>query len=156
MEISAHVCATSCRAFHHAPECSCDRRIFARAGPPIFHCVVDLRRARRVFERLDHLLGRDRLVRRAWRVRLVAVGVVGSRTRARSKTDEMEISMAGAVRLPGRYRRVSLHGFDAGPFDRVVVDQVDRRNPQHRFDFAIVVWHASRPGTLRSSLAVDS
>ena len=156
MEISAHVCATSCRAFHDTPEWSCDRCVFARAGPPIFHCVVDLRRARRVFERLDHLLGRDRLVRRARCVRLVAVGVVGSGTRPGSKTDEMEISMAGAVCLSGCYRRLSLHGLDAGAFDRVVVDQVVRRDPQHHFDFAIVFRRASRAGTFCASVVVAS
>jgi len=73
-------------------------------------------------------LGRERLVRRAWRIRVVAVGLVGFGARARSTPKPLAISLAGAVRLLGRHWRISLHGFDARDFDHVVVDQVASRN----------------------------
>ncbi|PYJ73363.1 MAG: hypothetical protein DME72_06015 [Verrucomicrobia bacterium] len=62
----------------------------------------------------------------------------------------------GAERALDQKRTLSLHGLDAGAFDRVVVDQVVRRNPQHHFDFAIVFRRASRAGTFCASVVVAS
>ncbi len=88
-----------------------------------FVSIVDLRCADRGAEWLDHLLGRDRLVRRARRVHLVAVGVVGTGARAGSTTERLAISLAGAVCVSARDRRISIHGRDVGAFDRVACDQ---------------------------------
>jgi len=57
------------------PRC---RRIFALARPETIDFVIYFCRARRVAERLDHLLGCKRLVWGARRIHLAAVGLVGS------------------------------------------------------------------------------
>src|SRR5882762_5078479 len=95
------------------------RRVSARARSQILFSSVDLRHPGRGFERLDHLLGCERLVRRAWRIRVAAMGMVGSGARTRSTTEPLAISLAGAVCLFSRHRRISLHGFDARALDRV-------------------------------------
>ena len=59
-------------------------------------------RARDCAQRVDHLLGRDGLVRRARRLRLVSLGVVGDGARARFTPRPLAISLAGAVCLPAR------------------------------------------------------
>ncbi len=88
-----------------------------------FNSALDLRRAGRHFERLDYLLGRNGLVRRAWRFYLAAMGMVGRGTRVGPTKNEMAISLAGAIRVPARHRRFSVHGFDVAAPDRVAVDQ---------------------------------
>ena len=100
LEISAHISAASGCRFHCASFRSGSRRVFARARSSVFSSFVDFRRADRVVERLDHLLGRDGLVRRARRLYMAALGVVGCRARSRSTAKQMEISLAGAVCLP--------------------------------------------------------
>ena len=100
LEISAHVFAASGCRFHCASFCSGSWRIFARARSSVFSSLVDFRRADRVVKRLDHLLGRDGLVRRVRRLYMAALGVVGGRARSRSTAKQMEISLAGAVCLP--------------------------------------------------------
>src|SRR4029453_7822763 len=57
--------------------------LFALSVGVFFLSRVDLCRACRFFERLDHLLGRDRLVRRAWCFYMAALGVVGRGARTR-------------------------------------------------------------------------
>ncbi len=59
LEISVDVSAASSRAFNHAPFCLSNRCVFACPRSPTLNSIVDLRRARRVAKRLDHLLGRD-------------------------------------------------------------------------------------------------
>src|SRR5207244_1983800 len=98
--------------------CTRSWRIFACARPAVFHSVVDLRCARRDAERLDHLLGRDRLVRRARGVYLVPVGIVGIAALYGSTTKPLPFSLADAIRLSPRHRRISLYGCDVAPIDR--------------------------------------
>ena len=50
------------------------------------------------------------------------MGVVGRGTRSGFATNEMAMALAGAVRLSPRYRRISLHGFNAAAPHCVVVD----------------------------------
>src|SRR5205807_715247 len=97
---------------------------------------VDLRRAGRGFEWLDHLLGRERLVRRAWRIRVAAVGLVGSSARVRSTTKPVAIFVAGAVCLFSRHRWISLHRVDARRFDWMAVYQIVSRNQKLDLDLA--------------------
>ena len=85
--------------------------------------LSSFRCADRLVKRLDHLLGRDRLVRCAGRVHMVAMGMVGSRARIGWQTNEMAISLAGAICLSARHRRISLHGLDDAAPHRLVVDQ---------------------------------
>ena len=99
LEISAHISSASGCRVHRASFCSGGGRIFARARSPIFSSLVDLCRARRFFERLDHLLGRDRLVRRAWCFYMAALGVVGRGARTGFTAKQMEVPLAGAVCL---------------------------------------------------------
>ena len=79
--------------------------------------------------------------------------MVGRGAGAGSTTCEMEIFVASAVYLSGRYWRVSLHGLDVGPFDRLVVDQVIGSNPQHLVDLATVFRRAPGAWTLRTRVA---
>src|SRR6185503_4359979 len=90
-----------------------DWRVFARTGSSVFNRLVHLCRANRLVKRLDYLLGGHRLVRCTRRVYLVALDVVGRGTRSGSTANEVAMDLAGAVRLSSRYRRLSLHGFDA-------------------------------------------
>ena len=87
--------------------------------------------------------------------RLVAVGVVGTGTRARSTTDSLAISLACAVRLFGYRWRISLHGFDARPPHRVVVDQVSGRNEKLRVAPGDAWRSCARFWTFRASVAGD-
>ena len=64
---------------------------------------------------MDYLLGGERLVWRAWRIRLAAMGVVGRGTGASSHAFALAFSLAGALRLPADYRRLSLHDLDVAP-----------------------------------------
>src|SRR5205814_8801090 len=111
---AADVFTTSSCCFHGTsgrPGC---RRIFARAWPETNRSVIHLCCIGCVAERLDHLLGSKRLVRRARRIYLAAVGVVGSGTGPRPKEIALALSLAGAICLFADHRRFSLHGFDAG------------------------------------------
>ena len=123
LAIGAFLLARDRRTFHRAPVCSGDGRILACARPATFNSIVDLCRAGCCSKRLVHLLGRDRLVRRAQRVYLAALGMVGSGARNGSTANEMAIPLAGAVRLPRRHRRISVHSFDDAALDRMVGDQ---------------------------------
>src|SRR6202011_5866779 len=96
-------------------------------------------RAGRDVEWLDDLLGRNRLVRCAWRFCLAAVGLVGSGTRVRSTTDKVAISLADIVRLSARHRWISLHRSDAGVSGRVARRSIARRNEEPVVDLANVV-----------------
>ena len=153
LEISADLLTASGRAFHHSSFCPGSRRIFARAGPSIFNFALNLGRVGCLFERLDYLLGRDGLVRGARRVRLAAVGMVGCGTRAGSSTDEVEIFVASAVCLPGRYRWLSLHGRDACALARLVIAQILSSNPKDLVDLTIVFRHTARTGAFRAGMA---
>ncbi len=115
--------------------------------------AIGVRCSDRVTQRLDHLLGRGRLVRRARRVHLAAMGMVGSRTRARFATDEMAVHLAGAVRLSARHGRISLHGFDAAASNRLAVNQVVSQNPEHYLDSSDVLWRSARFRPFRASMA---
>ena len=128
LEISSNISTTGSSPFHHAPFFSGNRRILARPRRSIFNFIVDVCRARCLFERVDHLLGRDRLVRCARRIHLAAVGVVGRGACTRSTAKQMEIPLAGAVCLPAHHRRFSLHGFDVAALDRMAVDQIVSSN----------------------------
>ena len=114
-----------------------------------------VRRVGRGVERLDHLLGGNGLVRRARRVYLAAVGVVGTCALTGSATNAVAISLAGAVRLSARNRRISLHGFDAHRFDCVVVDQIGWRNKELDVDLADVRRRRARFWIISASVACD-
>ena len=151
LEISAHVSTTGGCAFDRASFCSGDWRIFARARSRVFSRLIDFRRADCLVKRLDHLLGRDRLVRCARRIYLAAMGVVGGGTRSGFAANQMAISLAGAVCLPPRYWRISLHGFNAAAPHCVVVDGKWRLRPQwsetqvlHICGCADAVWRGTR------------
>ena len=51
------------------------------------------------------------------------MGVVGRGTRSGFTANEMEIPLAGALRLSPRYGRISLHGFDAAASYCMAIDQ---------------------------------
>ena len=144
LEISAHVFAASGCRFHCASFRSGSRRIFARARSSVFSSLVDFRRADCIVKRLDHLLGRDGLVRRVRRLYMAALGVVGGHARSRSTAKQMEISLAGAVCLPPRYWRISLHGFDALPLDLMAGDQGISGNSEHFVGCADAFWRGTR------------
>src|ERR1043166_1860189 len=78
LELSTDISAASRRTLHCPPVSVGDGLVFAGARPSIFDSAIDLSCADRFAERLDQLLGLDRLVRRARRVHLVALGMVGS------------------------------------------------------------------------------
>src|SRR5262249_47288947 len=109
LEISADVFTTGRCTLDHAPFRFGGWRIFARAGPGFFYRVVRVWRADRLAKRLDYLLGSKRLVWCTWCVHLAALGMVGSGTRSGCATNEMAVSVATAVCLSARYRRISLH-----------------------------------------------
>jgi hypothetical protein len=50
---------------------------------------------------------------------MAALGVVGRGARTRFTAKQMEVPLGGAVCLPRRDRRISLHGFDATPHGRM-------------------------------------
>jgi len=112
------------------------------------------------------IMGRDGLVRRAWRLYMAALGVVGCRARSRSTAKQMEIPLAGAVCLPRRYWGISLHGFDAAPLDRLAGNQVRHgesvrwrivsQNARHFVDCANALWRGTRFRVSRSRVARDS
>jgi len=68
----------------------------------------------------------------------------------------MEISLAGAVCLPRRYWRVSLHGFDAVDLDRVAGNQGISGNSEHFVGCADDFWCGTRLRVIRSRVARDS
>src|SRR5207248_7278706 len=68
----------------------------------------------RVAERLDHLLGSKRLVRRTRRICMATVGVVGGRASFGGGEIALAISLACTIRVSAHYRRLPLYGFDAG------------------------------------------
>lgn len=113
---------------------------------------------------MDYLLGRDGLVRRAWRLYLAAVGMVGRGTRAGWTEDEMAVSLAGAIRLPARHRRFSLHGFDVAALDRVArlprrslerrrVDQIVSPNTKCHIDLADAPRRRARRWAFHAGMA---
>jgi len=65
----------------------------------------------------------------------------------------MALSLAGAVRVSPRYRRVSLHGFDAVAPHSVVVDQIAGPNAQHFLDFALTHWRGAWFWPFRAGMA---
>ena len=144
LEISARFSTTGGCTFDRASFCARDWRIFACTRSRVFSLLIDLCRADRLFKRLDHLLGSDRLVWCTRRVHLAAMGVVGSGTRSRFAANEMAISLAGAIRLSARHGWISLHGFNAVAPHCMVVDQV--RGPRRRNIFSIPA-DARRRGT---------
>ena len=81
------------------------------------------------------------------------MGVVGSGTRSRFATNEMAISLAGAIRLSARHGRISLHGFNAVAPHRVVVDQVTGPNSQHFLDSAAALRRSARFRSFRARMA---
>jgi len=114
LETAADVFAASSCCFHGTsggPEC---RRIFARAWPETIRSIIHFCCVGRVAERLDHLLGSKRLVRRTRRICMAAVGVVGRGTGPRSEEIALALSLARTIRLSAHYRRLPLYGFDAG------------------------------------------
>src|ERR1700730_10446204 len=92
LEIFTDFSATSCGAFHYSPFRARGRCVLTRARSQSIYSVGDLRCADCGVERLDYLLGRDRLVWRAGRVRLVSVGLVGIGTRALECADMSALS----------------------------------------------------------------
>src|ERR1041385_4502800 len=148
LEVSADVSATGRRAFDCAPVRSRDGRLSTRARTEPRVAALDVGCSRRCLERLDHLLGRDGLVWRARRVRLVAVGVVGNGTRARFAAHPLAISLAGAFRLSRSDRRIPLHGFDAGVDCGLAGDSFVRPNAKTYGDRTARSWNSSwsRPG----------
>ena len=144
LEISVDVSAASSRSFNRTSFYAGGRRVFARARPTTFDSIIHLRRTRRVAKRLDHLLGRDRLVRRPWRIHVAAVGVVGNRTRVGSATNEMAIPLAGAIRVPARHRWFSIYSFDVVALDWLAVDQIASPNAKCLLDFADALRRSAR------------
>ena len=105
-----------------------------------FRGFVDLCCADCFVERLDYLLGSDRLVRCSWGLYLVSLGMVGGGTCAESTKIKMAISLARTVCLPARHRRFSLHGFNAAGFDCMALYQISSRNSQRFLDSADAPW----------------
>src|SRR5206468_324470 len=68
----------------------------------------------------------------------------------------MAISLAGAVRVPARHRRISLHGFDVVSLDRLAGDQVFRSNAQYPVDPADAVRRRAGVWVVRARMARDS
>ena len=93
------------------------------------------------------------------------MGVVEFGTGARSTTNSLAISLAGAIRLPSRHRRFPLHRAHARALDRVVVDQVFSRNEnldgrhgesaRWRIDLADAERRRPRSWNVRARLAGD-
>src|SRR5262249_18163775 len=129
--MAAHVSTAGSRSFYHTPFCVGHRRILAWSRSATFNSIVDLRRACCCAKRLDRLLGRLRLVRRARRVHVAPMGMVGSRTRTGPPTNEMAVPLARALRLSARDRRFSLHGFDVVAAHCMALDQDLGSNPKH-------------------------
>jgi len=119
LETAADVFATSRCRFHCAPRGPECRRIFGRAWPATIGSVIHLCCIGRVAERLDHLLGSKRLVRRAGRVYLAAVGVVDRGTGPRPEEIALALSLARTIRLSAHRRRFSLHGLDVSAGSRL-------------------------------------
>src|SRR5206468_6626105 len=91
-----------------------------------------------------------------WRVHVAALGLVGRGTCAGCATNEMAISLAGAVRLLSRHRRFSLHGFDVAAVDWLALHQIVSPNPQHLLGLADAVWCRARFRIVRARMARDS
>jgi hypothetical protein len=112
-----------------------------------------LGRDHRIVKWLDYMLGRQRLVRCARCVYVVAMGVVGSGTRFGFATNKMAISLAGAIRLSPRYGRISLHGFNAAPPRCMVVDQITGPSAQYFLNFAPARRRGARFWSFRARVA---
>ena len=87
---------------------------------------------------------------------MAALGVVGRRACARSTAKQMEIPLAGAVCLPRRDRRISLHGFDVACPDYLAGNQIVDRNSKYLFDRADALWCRARLRVICSRVARDS
>src|SRR5439155_1565344 len=153
LEISTNVFTTGRCTFDRASFCFGDWRIFARARSWFCDSAIDLRCADRFTERLDLLLGCDRLVRCAGRVYLVALGMVGGGTRSGCATNEMAVPLASALRLSARYRRIPLHRLNAAAPHRLVVDQVACPNSQGCVDSASALRSSARFWPFRACMA---
>ena len=68
----------------------------------------------------------------------------------------MAISLAGAIRVPARHRRFSLHGFDVAAPGRVAGDQIVSPNAKCHVDLADALRRRARLGTFRSGMARHS
>ena len=133
--------------------CARDWRVSARTGSCVFNRLVHLCRANRLVKRLGYLLGRHGLVRCTRSVYLVALGVVGRGTCSGFTTNAVAMDLAGAVRLSSRYRRISLHSFNAAARHWVVVNQVTGSNAQHFFDSAAAYRRSPRFRSFRARMA---
>ncbi len=87
---------------------------------------------------------------------MAALGVVGRGARTRFTAKQVEVPLAGAVCLPRRDRRISLHGFDATPVGRMAGNQVVRRNSKDFVDRANALWSGARLRVIRSCVASNS
>src|ERR1700682_43922 len=65
----------------------------------------------------------------------------------------MALSLAGAVRVPGRHRRFSLHGFDARVGGGLAWNQVVRPNAKASFGLTTAVWDIARVRSRRARVA---
>ncbi len=79
----------------------------------------------------------------------------GAARAARSTAKQMEIPLACAVCLPRRYWRISLHGFDAVPFDHMAGNQGISGSSEHFVDCADAFWCGTRLRLIRSRVARD-
>ena len=156
VEISARLSTTGGCTFNCAPIRACGWRIFAWTRSRFFNRFVDLCRADRLVKRLDNLLGSDRLVRCSRGFYMVALGVVGGGTCAEFAKIELAISLAGAVRLPARDRRFSLHGFNAASSHCMAVYQITGPNSQRFLDSAATHWRGARFRPFRARMAGSS
>ena len=83
------------------------------------------------------------------------MGVVEFGTGARSTTNSLAISLAGAICLFSRHRRFPLHRLDARALDRVVGDQVVSRNKKLDVNLADAWRGRARLWNVRARLAGD-
>ena len=87
---------------------------------------------------------------------MAALGVVGRGASARSPARQMEIPLAGALCVPRRNWRISLHGFDVAPIDRMAGTQVVSRNAKHFFRRANALRRGTRLRVIGARVARDS
>ena len=87
---------------------------------------------------------------------MAALGVVGRGASARSPARQMEIPLAGALCVPRRNWRISLHGFDVAPIDRMAGTQVVSRNAKHFVRRANALRRRIRLRIIGASVARDS
>ena len=104
-------------------------------------------------QRLDHVLGRDQLVRRARRIAWLPWAWWGLERALDPRRGPLSFSLACAIRLPACDRRISLHRRNARGCHRLAHAQVVRHDKKNIGSVSDVLWRSAGTWPFGSGVA---